>query len=166
MHDSHADRFRPLLDDTTHHVKRGRWSVMAVGGDDHEPNFHYTVGLHCQGYPEVLVFGLPYETGMHVLNAVGDRFKEDIEISDGLLLEEIVVGYAVKLRDLGQLIAFHDESDLDYFRYLLRFARHHGSDPDTLRAVQLLWPDKEGRFPEEPGAQHADMPLLRGGRPD
>lgn len=159
------EHFAKILADTTTEVDNKHWSLMGIGGGPDSPSFHYTVGLHCQDLPELIVFGLPFETG-GIVNAMGERLCEpDYELRDGGLAERIITGYAVKLRLLGPLLKFHVEDELDYFGYLLRFAKHHRSDPMSIEAVQMLLPDKEGRFSDDPAsAFHNLHPLLRGAR--
>lgn len=159
------DPFAAMLAETAAFVKDQKWSLLAISGGEGQPSFHYTVCLHGRGLPELISFGLPYETGA-LLNALGNRLCEpDYRIEDGMLVEQIIKGYAVKLRLLGPLAKFHDEEELEHFGYLMRFARHQGSALEKLEVVHMLWPDKEGRFPDDPASpMHGTYPLLRGAR--
>lgn len=158
------DRFAALLEDTAAQVAKGHWTVMGIIGGK-ETNFHYTAGAYCHKLPELIVFGLPYATA-GFLNELGERLKaERPPLEDGLLIEGILRGEAVKLRLLGRLGGFVDESEHDHFGYLIRFAGRRSDDWREIEVVQMLWPDDAGRFPDEAACEVADcQPLLRGAR--
>lgn len=166
MNDRHiATHIAKLLAETTALVEKGSWTLLGVGGGE-GPGFHYTIGAYVHKLPELIVFGLPYETG-GFLNPLGTRLKEERpEIEDGLLVERIIRGYAMKLRLLGLLGDFSDESEHDHFGYLIRFAKHRRDDWRTIEVAQVLWPDKAGRFPDEAGCTLTRSLLLRGARPN
>lgn len=78
-------------------IRRRGWMVQYVGGsccdrpgcpgdDGDGPTFAYTVGLFGLGHPELLVFSLPPEAALGVLNAFGERVRKGEHIIAGQLL--------------------------------------------------------------------------------
>jgi hypothetical protein len=67
------------------------WYVIKVGADDSEPAFAYTLGLYENfGHPEIIIFGLDFDTMHQLLNDAGERIRqggrfEDGQEDDGLL---------------------------------------------------------------------------------
>lgn len=126
-------------------MKRHGHAVMGVfGSDDGEPPFAYTVGLSLRdehGY-ELAVSGLPHDVMGHILNNLASHLKSlytntGVRPAEGMLVDRILAdGYPIRL---------------------------HAADPDgpfdlaarltEVRAPvwQAVWPDKQHRFPGEPG---------------
>jgi hypothetical protein len=131
------------------HVRDVGWSVMKVaprvGSDDPQEWFAYTIGLpKTFGWPEIICFGLDVGV-MHQLlnNAVGECRDKGLTPAPGLSLVEVMNDFPVRLID-GAFIAD------DYFGFARWFASYANTKnpPDRL---QLIWPDKNGIFPDEVG---------------
>lgn len=78
-------------------IRRHGWAVQYVGGsccarpgcgggDGDGPTFAYTVGLFGLGHPELLVFSLPPEAAMMVLDGFGQRVRRGEHLIAGQLL--------------------------------------------------------------------------------
>ena len=79
---------------------------------------------------------------MHaMLNEVGDRIKQGARYASGDSLDEVIDGYPVRLREVERRASFED-----HVGYALWF---YAGKP--FRLFQVVWPDKDGRFPGEPG---------------
>jgi hypothetical protein len=129
------------------HVREYGWSVMkvapAVDSDDPDEWFAYTIGLpNTFGWPELICFGLGTEVmGQLLNNAVDDLRNHQLVPQPGLQLNEVAEGFPVRL-------ALNRNIPRTYFGYANWFARHSGKPmPDWL---QLVWPDKHGKFPDDP----------------
>lgn len=152
-------------------ISRVGWAVQFVfpAPGEHGPCWAYTIGLYRQRLPELIIVGpaapLTYQ---RILNTVGDRMAAgDLLPSDGLYLEGVIDNFVVRCRMLHRLWQFEDE-ELDMFGMLLRFTDSHNEPEDELKgitAVQILWPDAEGRFPGRDADFAGGQPLLQGGRP-
>ena len=123
-------------------VQEHGWHVVLVTPDEAGPGFAFTIGLfHNFGHPEVILFGLPDKVAHSVLNLIGtsvkngDRFQVGKRSSDLFERHEAVF---VKF----PVAAYHD---------YLGYARWFYSG-DEFPALQCVWPDAEGKFPWEPGA--------------
>jgi hypothetical protein len=134
---------RRILDD----IEEFGWHVTCVGpavdSDDPEEWFAYTVGLSKSfGWPELICFGLDLQVMAGLLNdAVEECRARGIAPSAGLVLNDVINGFPARL-ELPQPMA--DE----YVNSARWLARRQGL---SLSVLQLLWPDKSGRFPDELG---------------
>lgn len=117
-------------------MERRGWAVQGVGSDGDFPQFSYTVGLSKVGHPEVIALGLPMEVMHNVLNNVGTAVVEKHQTFQplpGYRYDNIVENYAVIFRACSNR----------QFNVARRF---FGED---IGALQLLWPDAEGRYPTD-----------------
>lgn len=112
--------------------------VQLVGGDETNTPLAYTVGLSADerhGY-ELAVSGLDLTIAGNILNCAVDALR-DTRPEEGLLLERVLVGYAVRLRRItGPTIVYGT------------VRRVYGEVGDVW---QVEYPDRAGRFPGEAG---------------
>lgn len=103
------------------------------------------------------LFGLAIPLMAKVLNGMGREIRSGRAFSEPVLYEGLLERYACKIRPVAE--RFHSE----YLGFAMWHRRYLGQI-GTLRAVQCLWPDKQGLFPDEAGC-HPRMldlqPLLR-----
>ena len=122
-------------------VEQIGWSCIGVfpTHEGHSPPFNYTVGLpHSYQHPELLMMGMSNQQ-LHSCLAVavqliqgGTRFAADTYSTEVL----------VALR-----VAFVEVLDVHHEDYCLSMAtRLQGEIP----ALQMVWPDREDRFPWDP----------------
>lgn len=130
---------RQLLDD----IDEYGLHIVHVPGEGDEPGYSFTIGLwHSFQQPDVIVFGLDDEVAHELLNALADeaddgkRFLADSK-HDGLLVD-----YPVRFVQLPR----------DRYPTLLGSAMW-AYEGDDFTCVQLVWPDKQGRWPWEPGVR-------------
>jgi hypothetical protein len=139
MDDATDDVERKVLADVEEHGLH----IVHIPTDDDGPGYSFTIGLwHNFEQPEVVVFGLPMEVAEELLNALADdadggkRFLAD-ERHEGLL-----VGYPVRF--VAVPVELHGE-----FLGTAVWAYAASEFP----CVQMVWPDKQGRWPWEPGVR-------------
>lgn len=120
------------------------------------PSFAYTVGL-CKGYlPEVICIGLSPEVSAPLLNAVAKQLMAapGVPPKDGDLVEE-VANLPLKLMeldpDVGGDIAFGALDYADRMDLPLEF-------------FQLVYPDRDGRFPDQEGCDPVIKEIQNPGR--
>ena len=127
----------------TDDIRTSGWSVSAVLGDEIAPPWAYTIGLWLghQG-PELAMFGLPVEHMTIILNAVGERIASGALIEAGDQLDGICpCSLAVRpVRASWRSTSLFAVSDR-YYGYVR---------PPCL---QVVWPDRRGRYPGDPGFQ-------------
>ncbi|MDX6749384.1 DUF4262 domain-containing protein [Geminicoccaceae bacterium 1502E] len=140
---SHANqeaRVRAKVDEARAAIEEFGHVVMTIGAGEGEPPFAYSVGLARLNLPEILVMGLDADT-MHGLvnNAVYMMRESGEPFEEGARVDGIARGYPVVFRRIGHTAA------QEYLRVASVF---YG---DGFTAMQMVWPDAEGRMPTEPG---------------
>jgi Domain of unknown function (DUF4262) len=130
-------------------ITRHGWMLQAVfptdAGDG--PPFVYTVGLAALGHPELIVYGLPHDTGGVILNELGRRVRDGRRLAHGERLDDVVEGFQV------EVLAVADNQPLGVARRL------YGPG---VRALQIVYPDAGNLWPWEEGCDRvvASLPLL------
>jgi Domain of unknown function (DUF4262) len=144
---------QPLPDFSIPHQEKIDWMVETAGWaiepvparidvDPPVPGYAYTISFpQTFGFPEVLVFGLTPVAARGLLGLVADALRGGTEIPTGvevvgLLDNELRCNFApVDLEQWGALVT-------------TATAWHRGHPFDL---VQLIWPDRNGFLPYEPG---------------
>lgn len=122
------------------------WHCVGVFADPAAavPPYAYTVGLAAPSrpspHPELVVAGLSPPAGRGVLSAAVELIRNGAKLAGGDERDGIIARFAVRFRaiDLGACALSFDVSD-DYY----------GCGSEVPR-LQLIWPDREGRFPGDP----------------
>jgi len=118
------------------------WMCQAVFHPEGDKSpFCYTIGLTEQdpGHPEFIVFAIAPPTAHTILTTFANRVMAGEKFQDGQELEGIIEGYPVRLRRV------EDPS--------LHTAMIYNTYGAFSPVLQILLPDKEGRFPGEPGCE-------------
>lgn len=137
-------------------VKTVGWHAVGVAEEADQPPFVYSVGLYLSfGHPEIIVVGLSPKVG-HALIAdvvemlrAGDHVRWDVRYSD------IVENFDVVFKVVAET------NYREYLGYGLWFYR--SLLPAAFPTLQLVWPDRGGLFPWDPGFDPAlveRQPLL------
>lgn len=120
------------------------WYNLHVGEEDGKPAFAFSLGhFHRENHPEIIVIGLPAEVAHQLLNIavvkmVGAKekvepFKKYTDFTEGVSVAFVPV-------------------DLEYYGEYLGYANwYYGSLEKPFPAVQMVWPDREGKYPWEDG---------------
>jgi len=137
-------------------IARYGWAVTAVLPTPTDPctPFAYTVGLTARTQPELVIAGLDPLIAQALLDDLAARVLEhDTQLAHGQHLPDLIAGYDAVLVD-GPVT-----DDL----YPGTAIGRYGADRVRLR--QIVWPDRDGRFPWDPGYAYPPQaqPLL--GRP-
>jgi hypothetical protein len=128
------------------------WFCTAVHDPDgREPDWAYSVGFtETLRQPEVIVFGLPHKLAHGLLWDVFRTLKAGKVAEDGQVWSQLVADHDCVLRRVhpSQVIREHLNSAMWFW-----------GDPARrgapLSAFQLVWPDRAGRFPWDPGCVQA-----------
>ncbi len=113
------------------------WHVVKVLEDDEGPGFAFTIGLYQRfEHPELIVFGLPPDTMHLMLNGAGEAVRAGQTYTAGRSYGDILEGYNCTFRPVPRR---HYEAYLGYARWYY--------DGDGFPALQLIWPDREHRYP-------------------
>lgn len=123
------------------HVEEYGWHIAYFDSNGYAPTFAYTIGLYKTfKHPEIISFGLNTDILVWMLNHAGGRIKNDEKIETNKLYDGFLEGYPV------QFLEVQRESYSEYFGYGSWFYDWH-----DFPALQLVWPDKESKFPWEEG---------------
>lgn len=149
MSDATEERDSRIAGNVTDHG----WHAMGVGAEGEAPaDWAYSIGLwHTLRSPEVCLFGLRIETMMTIVNIAGQEVRDGRPLELGQVRGDILDDYPVAVRDV------HPSWQRDFFGAGTDF--YQGPFP----AVQLFWPDRDGRFPWDDKVQEycrASQPLL------
>jgi len=119
------------------------WSWIWVFDPDTEhPPFAYSIGFGSSfGHPEVVAAGLPEETSGSVLSSVQAMLADGGRYRDGDASDEILEGFNVRFRAISQDVLISK---------LVQASVFYGER--SFDALQLLWPDRDGKFPGEEDA--------------
>lgn len=137
------------------------WALVMVGPTRNErfAPFAYTIGLSRLDSPEVIIIGIDPSPAGRILNDIGTIALNGKRIDVGPLPGILGGDYSLDLREMGAL--HYDE----YLGRLLWFHEHFGAG--RLRVLQAVWPDKLGRYADDPGLTDEerarfveDQPLL------
>lgn len=127
----HPDKMLFLQEFETANILANGMQVQYIFGDD-GPAFCYSEGRSLFGKPELVVYGsLPPQVLQYMVNRVAE-----IDPREECELDEVLEGYPVKLvkvrsvREAGMFGAARINEDAEAF--------------------QILWPDAEGRWPDDP----------------
>jgi hypothetical protein len=129
-------------------VEKYGWFGLSVspraGSEDPQEWFTYTIGLpNSHAWPEIICFGLAGDTAHGLLSdAIAECEKKAVSPYIGLELTEVIDGFKAAIVEAS---AIPDH----YFGSATWYAREVGTQAPPPR-VQLVWPDKTGRFPDDP----------------
>jgi hypothetical protein len=103
------------------------------------PDHYYTVGLQQTfGHPEILIVGLAGDVPHGMARALVDAVRDGASLTAGERSDAILEGYEVTCSAIGTATAGS---------WLPLAAWYYGDA--SWQALQLLWPDRDGRFPDE-----------------
>ena len=125
--------------------------VVQVKRTSASPGWSYTLGIYdtC-GQPEVITVGLYENTAQFLLNEAARRLRDGVKLAEGRHREMV-----------GQVECEFRSVDPKWISHLMGWALwyYEGSPFPVLQAV---YPDRENRFPDEPGFDEVfRQPLLQ-----
>ena len=110
----------------------------------------YTVGLTGHDLPELIVFGLPPDISRPALELLAaDLIAGRRQIAAGQRADDVLEGHPVR---------FVAVTEPD--RHLPVAAQFYAGTGTTVRALQIVWPDRYERWPWQTGTRVHDMPVL------
>ncbi len=140
------ERYRRIMDEHG-------WAIVAVEPDAADPagSFTYTVGLSKAGAPELVVTGMPAESGAALLGDLAARLWSGERLGTGRDVGHVARGVLVRLVPV----------EPGRSRERLAVAHEFFDAPDhEVEALQVVWRDAAGRWPWHDPAVAARQPLL------
>lgn len=133
-----SPRWKKAWQNIPEHIKTFGCTVLAIAPEKGSPGFSYTVGLHEQGFPELLTIGLPAVTAHHILMSAYTRMKSSGEVpKDGDILADVCNSPLI-----WKKVAPGNDMTLWAFDYYPN---------DEVEVMQIVWPDRAGLFPWQDG---------------
>jgi Domain of unknown function (DUF4262) len=127
--------------------------LVHVAEDDDHPSWSFTLGLWQRAkHPEVVVFGLPAEVADDLLNVIADDVEDGNRFAAGDTRDDILDGYQVYF---GRVHPSQCRGLLDEI--------HRVYESHDVPVIQLVYPDKQGRWPWNPDVREgfaAVQPVL------
>ena len=124
------------------HVETYGCHLALLESDGYLPAFAYSIGLfENYQHPELIVFGMPTEVMGIILNYLRDEIKSGKSFVTGQTYEDVLEGYEV------QFLEVNKDNYPEYFGYGAWYYNNSFDFP----ALQLVWPDKEAKWPWEEG---------------
>lgn len=123
-------------------VERYGLHVINVAADDRGPGFAYSVGLfRTFAHPELILVGLPRQTMHDLLNGAADAIRAGARFGGGDVTDALLEGYDCTFRPVPDRL---------YRAYLGWAGWFYDGQP--FPALQLVYPDRERRWPWDAGA--------------
>ncbi len=147
--------FDGLLRNQDDIIDRVGWAVTAVLPTPEDPGapFAYTVGLTAHGHPELIIAGLDPLIAQALLNDLAGRvYDTAARFTHGQRVSDLLAGYDAAILDGPST------EDLQPGTAYARYGR------DRVRLQQIVWPDKDARFPWDSGYAYPPhvQPLIGG----
>lgn len=123
-------------------IHRVGWNASGIMASECSLPFTYTSGLTLQGKPELIIVGIDPRKG-HA--TIADLLALDQPLEAGREYEGVLVGYKVRLAEVTEEM----RSEMSMTRLVCSAL----GDSEEFSALQIQWPDREGRFPGDPGCE-------------
>ncbi|MBY0456341.1 MAG: DUF4262 domain-containing protein [Gemmataceae bacterium] len=141
------DHDRAILD----MIARVGWAVIGIEEEPDMPFYGFSVGLyHTHGLPELIVFGQKHEIAQGVINNAAREMIDGRTFTPGERIEGLLEGYPAVVAPVDPR---HYRGFVGYARWLNR--------GDAFPLQQIVWPDRDGRFPWDDGYPPALFYLQR-----
>lgn len=117
-----------------------QYGWTAVGVQEHQPPFVYSVGLiYSADHPEIVIAGLP-DDGCALLKYLVKLLVEGRSFAKPGVYDDALEGVRLAVRPV------HPTQHAEFLGYAISYC-HRQRDFGRLAAVQVFWPDDAGRFP-------------------
>jgi hypothetical protein len=130
--------------------------ILAVSPEKGHPPFAFSIGLALNyGQAEIIIFGMAPSKAATIINIVRDDAAKGKKYVDGEVSSDILVNGKVCFIEVPLQL---------YDQYLGTAIWFYRKSPRPFPCLQLVWPDRAGRFPWETGCDadiKRDQPLVR-----
>ena len=117
--------------------------IVGINGDEKGPGYAFSIGLFVNyGQAEVVIFGFEGRVAARIINVVRDRAAAGQKFVAGDLSDDFLVDYKVSFVEVPLRV---------YSDYLGTAIWFYRKSPRPFPCLQMVWPDREGRFPWQTG---------------
>ena len=135
-------------------VAKYGWHVTGVFQGEDTPPFTYTVGAWDQALPELLIVGLPYQSGGAILNDILNAARKGLELKEGVAYTEFAnFPLYLKALTLEQAQGWTTMA----FTYHTK-GKGKANSKDPFLVMQVVYPDRQGRYPWDDGYDFQGQP--------
>lgn len=132
-----------LLNQTKVNIEKFGLQVIMVSSTDYLPSFAYSIGLYEKyKHPEIICFGLSDKLGHEIINDVASLIKNGETIRANTNYNTIFEN------SKAEFLSIDPKNIDDYFGAAIEYY-----NTDSFPALQLIWTDKNNRFPWEENFQ-------------
>jgi hypothetical protein len=122
-------------------IKEHRVHIAFVESDGYCPRFGYSIGLYKEfNHPELIIIGLDFESTGAIINNAKDEIENGIRFIEGVNYPDFLIELPVQFVDVKK------EHYADYLGY----AGWYNDKSMNFPTLQIVWPDRDGKFPWEP----------------
>jgi hypothetical protein len=133
------DPDRKLLSD----ISQYGWHIIVIQKEVSSPTYSFTVGLfYTFGHPELMIMGLNQNVSHSIFQTAAGAIASGATFQASGFTDILIDSYKCKFSEIG--VSRYQE----YLGYGIWFYR---SLPRPFPALQILWPDKSGKYPGEDG---------------
>jgi hypothetical protein len=123
-----------------HNIDQFGCHLALLEPDNYLPGFVYSIGLYQKfGHPELICFGLKNDIAASLLNHACDLIKKGGSFIPGKLYPGFLQDYSVRFLQM----------DLAHYPDYVGYAGWFYGMTFNFPVLQLVWPDKQHRFPWE-----------------
>jgi hypothetical protein len=116
------------------------WFVNKIMADESAPQFAYSFGLYERWQqPELILAALELDTMHRLINDAGDLIRRGARFNDGDTSNDLLEGLPVTFRSVNPT----------WRHKLMTWTSWYYAD-SNFPALQIVWPDRAGRFPWDP----------------
>jgi len=130
--------------------------IFQIAASDEDDGFSYSVGLFDRyAHPEIIVFGQKASWQYSMLKLIAEKIADGTVFEPSHLYSDLREGYSCRFHAVRTF-----ESLRDYVGWDLWYYRTVKKADGLFPLLQFVWPDREGRFPDQPGYESYLQPLL------
>ena len=123
-------------------VEQDGWHHLRIHPSEGDPRWSFTIGLAATWeHPELIVFGLPYETCHDVLWTAARAIAGGARYEPGRSYDEFLEGYPARFVEVPP----------HWYAAFMGYAQWFHESSTGFRVLQFVWPDARGRFPWDEG---------------
>jgi len=132
-----------LVKKLTDDVARHGWHCMQVMEDSSGPGYSFTVGFfQTYKHPELMIMGLPADVSHQILGLASEQIGKGHVYRAGSLDDTLLEGKDCKLQSIPEAA---------YRKYLGLAQWFYRESKSSFPALQILWPDENGKYPGQEG---------------
>jgi hypothetical protein len=138
----HYEHAKEITTNIIKDVGEYRVHIAYVESDGYCPRFGYSIGLYKEfNHPELIIIGLDAESTGAIINNVKNEIERGTKFLEGINYTGFLLEFPMQFVEVQK----------EYYPDYLGYAGWYNDNSINFPTLQLVWPDKKGIFPWEPG---------------